>query len=209
MEKVIVAVITAVLFSIFSIKAQDTQVSWGTKAGVNSSTFRDQLEKEGGNSIDYQLNTGFFVGGLANIQLTEKLNLQPELLFSYRNIGVEIDGFNINDPYVVLDYKGVRKDYFLELPVMLRYDLFPKVYTEAGLQLGYLLHQKEDVKQSPYGTQDFEFEDYDRFDAGISAGLGLRLSAKLNLTGRYFYGLVERDNSVSSSAIYGGLEYKI
>ena len=207
MEKVIVAVITTMLFSIFSVEAQESRVSWGIKAGVNSATFRDQLELDGRNSIDYKLKTGFFVGGLASLELTEKLSLQPELLFSYRNTGIEIDGFSINDPNVYLDYRAVRKESFLELPVMLKYDVFQIFYAEAGLQLGYLLHQEEEVKQSPFGPHDPTSHNYDKFDAGISAGLGFRLSSKLNITGRYFFGLVERDNSVSSSVLYGGLEY--
>lgn len=207
MEKVLVAVVTTILFSIFSVEGQETEVSWGIKGGVNASTLRDRLEMDGRNSIDYKLKTGFFVGGLAKIDLTEKLSLQPELLFSYRNTDIEIGGFSINDPFLEMDYRAVRTESFLELPVMLRYDVFRIFYTEAGLQLGYLLHQKEEVEQSPFGPHDPEFEDYDRFDAGISAGLGFRLSSKLNLTGRYYFGLVERDNSVSSSVLSGGLEY--
>ncbi|WP_324719570.1 porin family protein [Salinimicrobium sp. HB62] len=207
MEKVLVAVITALLFLIFPAKGQEAEVSWGIKGGANASTFRDRLEMDGRNSIDYNLKAGFFFGGLAEVRLSNKLNLQPEILFSHRNTGIEIDGFNINDPNSELDYQAVRTESFLELPVVLRYDMFRIFYSELGLQLGYLLRQKEEVKQSSFGPHSSTFEDYDRVDAGISAGLGFRLSPKFNLTGRYLFGILKRDNSVSSSVIYGGLEY--
>lgn len=206
MEKVIVAVVTTVLCAVLNVNGQEKELAWGIKGGANYSTLWDRVEMDGRPRIDYHFKTGFFLGGFANLPLSPKWELQPELLFSQRNIGIEIGGFRSSD-MIITNYEALRTETFIDVPVMFRYKAFRKLFFEAGPQLGILLNQKEEIKNSPYGNSELSPYDYDKFDAGVSVGLGYSLNSQFALNLRYFQGLIKRDESVDSQVFNLGVEY--
>ena len=206
MERVIVAVVTSLLCAILNVNGQEKELAWGLKGGANYSTLWDRLEIDGQPGIDYQFKTGFYVGGLANLPLSQKWELQPELLFSQRNIGIELGGFI--GPHVISDnYKAVRTETLLDLPIIFRYKALSKIFLEAGPQFGFLLDQKEEVKESPYEDRELSSFDYDKFDAGLTVGVGYSFSPQFALSLRYLQGLIKRDRSVNSQMFNLGVEY--
>ena len=206
MEKVIVAIVTAILCSIFSSKAQESDLTWGIKGGANYATLWDRVEMDGPPGINYQYKAGFFVGGFVNILLSERFKFQPELSFSHRESGIDIIGFN--RPVLYSDrYKATRIESVIDLPAIFRYRAFNRVFLEAGPQLGFLIKQEEEMEESPFGTEDINFEEYDKVDAGLAAGVGVNFSSRLAINARYFQGLIKRDNSVNSSVLNIGMEY--
>jgi len=68
-------------------------------------------------NVDILNGTGFFIGALADIEATDKLNIQPELL--YASIGSE----------------GV-----IIIPIMAKYYVAEKLNLQAGPQLDYVLN---------------------------------------------------------------------
>ena len=57
MEKVIVAVVTAILCSIFGSKAQESDLKCGAKGEAHSSTSWDRVEMHSRPGINYQYKT--------------------------------------------------------------------------------------------------------------------------------------------------------
>lgn len=206
MKKITVTVFIALLCSVLSAEAQDNPINWGIKAGVNQSTLWDRLELDGRPGIEYHSKTGFYVGGMANLSLSEKWDVQPELLFSLRRTGIEVGGF-IGPEVNGNRYRATRTESVIDLPVLFRYYGFGKIFFEAGPQLGYLLKSQEEVEENPFDSDEGGFESFDKFDAGVAAGLGVKINAHFSVNARYFHGLVERDNSVNSMVINLGLEY--
>lgn len=210
MYRKIIIPITIILGTIINCEAQETSPAWGAKAGANSATFWNRMELDGQPGFDYSAKTGFFLGGFVNYSISDKIALQPELLFSYRNTKIQTGIIYTNDPTGPNDshYIATLRESTLDLPVMLRYSLFRSLFLEAGPQLGYILNRKEEVEENPYGPYDPEATITDRFDAGFAAGLGVNLSSNLTINARYFSGLLKRENMISSSVLNLGMEYK-
>jgi len=100
----------------FSVSAQDTK--FGVKAGVDLASVKVDLGPLGDASESY---TGFFVGGFANIGVSESFSVQPELL-----------------------YVSLPDDFsFLNIPVMAKFK-FDDFSVFAGPDLNYFLNAEED-----------------------------------------------------------------
>ena len=177
-------------FAAFAAVAFTTQaqVSFGAKAGLNLSTWTGDVE-------DLKMKPGFYVGGLANIAVSFRFRLQPELLVSAEGAGTKQGGPSLNTM-------------FINIPVMAQYYAFSGFYVEAGPQLGFLLSAKAkldgeslDIKET-LNTTNFAAS----FGAGYYIGHDLRLGARYNL------GLsnASKDggSKVNTSNISIGLHYK-
>ena len=79
MKKVLLSAIAVMAF--MSVSAQETR--FGVKAGLNLSTFTGDAE-------DAKSLVGFQVGGFAEIKLTDKFAIQPEVLFSTKELNLRI-----------------------------------------------------------------------------------------------------------------------
>ena len=120
MRKIILSSIL-VISALFTANAQDenttsTDASFGIKAGYNSFIARASAD---GNSASAS-TSGFYVGVFADIQISEKFNIQPELQY----ILISDDGENGN---------------ILNIPIMAKYKVAEKFSLLAGPQLDYIL----------------------------------------------------------------------
>nr|WP_294934266.1 porin family protein [uncultured Flavobacterium sp.] len=160
------------------------RIKLGPKAGVNIATL---------SADDTKSLVGFHVGGFVEFMLTEKLALQPEVLYSAQ--GATADE---GDAEWKLGY--------INIPFMVKYDVFKGLNLEAGPQMGFLISAEDeagnDIKDS------FESTDF-----GFNLGLGYSLPMGLMLSGRYTIGLsdVVKDNttdSVKNGVIQASVGYK-
>ncbi|WP_299820417.1 porin family protein [uncultured Pontibacter sp.] len=176
--------------------AQAQTISVGPRVGV---TFA-QIHASGDNADELndaaESNTGFQVGAVSNIMLSELFSIQPELLFIQK-------GAKVGDS----DYFKLRTDY-LELPILAKVSFGPeqlKGFVTAGPTVGYWLSAKS---ISEIGgnkeSESYDFEDEDnRLEIGASFGVGVAYkvgAGELNLDVRYGLGF-------SSIAEYEG-DYK-
>lgn len=169
-------------FTFFAVNAQ-----FGVKFGVNlaSQTF----DPDGG--IDLGAKTGFLLGAVYNMGLTDNLSIQPELLWMQKGGTAEATGLGKTE--TVMNY--------LEIPIMARYTFGGEslgVYINAGPSIGFGLSGKQ---ENGGNETDVEFGGDDdqskRIDFAIGAGGGLTfgiagLSAFLDL--RYNLGLSSLTN---------------
>ena len=155
MKKLCLVAIIAI-FSLVSGNAQSTQ--FGIKAGVNFSQLSADVSGLGSGNSDSR--TGFFVGGVADIEVSEKFHVQPELLFSSEG-GDDIP-FN-----------------YINAPVIAKYYVAEGFNIQAGPQFGYLL--------SVDGETDLQGAN--RFVFSLDFGVGYDINDNFFAVARYDLGL--------------------
>ncbi len=137
----------------------DTETRYGFKAGINLSNY------SGSNLDDIQdgLNDsriGAVFGFLVDMHVAGKLRFQPEFLYSAQGS----------------KEKALRADY-LQIPLMLKYNLTDFLNIQAGPQVGFKIHEFEDS--------------FKNFDYAANIGFGLTILENVAVEARYSLGLAD------------------
>ncbi|MEO8515373.1 MAG: porin family protein [Flavobacterium sp.] len=161
-----------------NMTSKTSDVKFGIKGGVNfSNMYTDDVDDE-------NVLTGFTLGLFAKAPITNFIALQPELNFTTK--GSEL---TYNNAFAQGKAK-FRMDY-IEVPLLLVVNVTKNFNIHGGPYLAYLIHSS--VKNdSDVNSFDFENtlnnDDFNRFDAGLSGGLGFDFDM-LSFGARYNYGL--------------------
>ena len=209
-----------ILFLIFNnnAQAQDTDMTIGFKAGANYSSYTPRYIISGIEDVRYDRKFGFYLGGFVNFEISNDFRIQPELIFAVQgskfvNENLEIidsDGFNST----FVDFESNINESTIIIPIVAQYFVNENFYLEGGPQFGYIINRKEEIIKDPFSaftgtdTEPLDF-DYDKFDFGFTFGIGYKFSEKISINTRYFFGLIERNNTIKSSVFNLGIEYKI
>ncbi|RZJ31850.1 MAG: PorT family protein [Flavobacterium sp.] len=170
-------IFTAIALFAFAITANAQVFKIGIKAGPNFANLT-------GGEIQTKSRTSFHVGGAAEVGLTKKFSIAPELLYSSQ--GADVDGpgdFN-------LDYVAV--------PVLARiYLVEDKFSIDLGPQFSFL------VKDADQALND------EKFDFAVAGGLTLNVTKSLFAQARYVAGLTEasKDAEVKNSVVQFSVGY--
>lgn len=121
---------------------KNSKIRFGIKAGIN---FANIYEEETG--FDYGNRTGIHFGGMVQIPISKKIFFQPELLYS-------MQGSTAMIPEEETELT-MKMDY-INIPMMVKYNLFKRLNVEAGPQVGFLLSSKIVAN---YSDEDAFFED--------------------------------------------------
>lgn len=173
MKKSILFMAAFVLSTTFA--AAQEYVYFGIKGGVNFSTFSGDGFSD---FNDESARTAYHLGLLAEVPVSDRFSVQPEVLYSAQ-------GFDIIRREDNADIKH-QLDY-VNIPVLAKFYLTDGFSLEAGPQLGFVVND-----QIGDGDNDVNFYDDDRNDLDVSLGLGA--SYKFNnffLYGRYNAGLTD------------------
>lgn len=134
-------------------------VGVGIKAGVNFAN----VDAE---DVSTKSITSFHAGVYANLNLTDKFGVTPELLWT--GYGSEVEDVKFETTYI-------------SVPVMLRYKLIPLLHIEAGPQFNFLT------------KAEFDGDDYKdqlkKNDISACFGAGVNLPMGFNGGLRYVLGL--------------------
>tara|TARA_B100001146_G_scaffold222761_1_gene235851 strand:- start:61466 stop:62110 length:645 start_codon:yes stop_codon:yes gene_type:complete len=182
MKKYVLLVATTLIFGTSTMIAQDVKL--GAKAGVN-------FAKLSGEALeDADGRTGFHVGFLAEIPLSERFAIQPELVYSQQ-------GLQSKESFDGTEFETKVKLDYLNVPVMAKFYLIDGLSIEAGPQFGFNINAKQELEVTGGDTDgDFEItgeddikDEVSGFDLGIGGGLAYQLDNGLFFQGRYIYGL--------------------
>ncbi len=149
------------LVSIFSFIITLTFAQFGIKGGMNFSSFTFS-------NAEYK--TGFHIGGVYKKPLNEKLFFQPGVLFTS-------DGAKLTD---AVSGKTNVNMYSLETPLLMTFR--PEISGQAkllldfGFYLRYGLFGKTISEVDNITYKYNTFEEYERFDLGLSLGAGTKLN---------------------------------
>lgn len=159
------------------------EVRMGIKGGVNFANI-------GGDNTDgLDGLTGFHLGGLVEIPVTERFAVQPEVLYSAQGAKREITR-SFGD--VSFKATGKTKLDYINIPILAKYYLVDGLAVEAGPQVGFLVSANSKSELDLNGIdpdiansieQEFESGDIDISDQtqGIDFGLALGASYRLNM----------------------------
>jgi opacity protein-like surface antigen len=182
MKKIILSAVAVLAFGF-----TNAQVKFGAKAALNVATLNGDIE-------DASSLIGFQIGGFAEIKVSEKFAVQPELMYSAQGTSGDDADINLN---------------YLNIPVMAKFYVADAFSLEAGPQIGFLLSAKGDGED----MKDF----FNSTDFGLNLGAGYDFTENLTAGLRYNFGLsnaadfgdiFEEEVSVNNAVLSVSLGYK-
>ena len=159
------------------LHAQDNNVNteFGVKGGFNmSNLYNDDADDE---NILYGFNAGVY----ATLPISDFVAIQPEILFTTKGSELEYN----ND---LLSGNAKFKLNYIEVPLLVRVNITKNFNVHAGGYASYLVSSKVTGSGDIDFDQDIDTDDLNKFDAGISAGLGVDFNP-ISIGLRYNYGL--------------------
>lgn len=179
--------------------------NFGVKAGYNYST----LSGETSSISTIEGLSGFYIGGLVELPISNMLSIQPELIFSRQGVDLRQGLKNLS---IRTDTSEIRLDY-LNIPVMAKVNLGP-IFLEGGVQFGFLVNKPkvDSYIANVYLRNLLDKDSYNSFDFGVGAGLGVKLNQHFFVETRYTYSLTNvfdpNDKHFKSSLISDGDNFK-
>ena len=200
MKKIAFLIIIAV-YGLSQVHAQN----FGVKAGYNYST----LSGETSSISTIEGLSGFYIGGLVELPISNMLSIQPELIFSRQGVDLRQGLKNLS---IRTDTSEIRLDY-LNIPVMAKVNLGP-IFLEGGVQFGFLVSKPkvDSYIANVYLRNLLDKDSYNFFDFGVGAGLGFNLNRRLFVEARYTHSLTNvfdpNDNLFKTSLISNDNNFK-
>jgi len=189
--------IIAIVFSIFIVLPAISQVNFGLKLGLNTtSVTMDDLNTITSAGTMYTVeklkgaNFGIHGGLFVRLKIS-KLYIQPELLLSTRTNEYTVTNItNLTHP---LDSTVIQKFTKLDIPVMIGFKLGP-LRLNAGPSASLLLNSPADLIKDP------KFKTiYSNLTFGYQAGVGIDLLNKLTIDLRYEGSLQKYQNKIENA----------
>ncbi|SFC85984.1 porin family protein [Flavobacterium phragmitis] len=161
-----------------TLHAQDNNVNteFGVKGGFNMSnlTKDDNVDD---NNILYGFNAGLY----ATLPISDFVAIQPEILFTTKGTEYEYNNaFGSGNTKFKLNY--------IEVPLLVRVNVTKNFNIHAGGYASYLVSSKVTGSGSIDFNEDIDTDDLAKFDAGVSAGIGVDFNP-ISIGLRYNYGL--------------------
>lgn len=181
----------AVLCVTYSLQAQDGELRYGAKAGLNIC----KITGIGGQGLLWRPHFGAF----AEYSINEKFKIQPEAVFSWQG------SYDYNWDYAPGNQDGKFKYVYLNLPIMAKYYVIDNLALLAGLQIGinlsarYKYVESKHVDNINYQTKLMEL--------GIAFGASYNINEQFDVAFRYNYGLtdhsthIDRDNTAFHNSV--------
>jgi len=213
-----ILLIVAVLFS--SVSFAQTTPSFGVKAGILSSGIRGDAVDNLNNILDFTKGgittkdyTGFFAGGYGSIPVTENFSIEPGIYYSLK--GYELDGsLNLKGlDFLGANAKAILQSQYVDVPLLLKGN-FGGFQIFAGPQISYLASANLKTTAGVLGinllnkTMDATSQ-FNRWNAGVTAGIGYQFSNGLNISASYDYGLSKMDANHSANAYNNAIKLGI
>ncbi|HET7361488.1 MAG TPA: porin family protein [Salinimicrobium sp.] len=172
--------VIAMLFMGTTFMTAQEYIMFGAKGGVNFSNFAG----DGFASFDEDSNarTAYHLGLVAEIPLSERFSIQPEVLYSAQGFDiVQIE--NGNDIEFQLDY--------ITIPVMAKLYIVEGLNIHAGPQFGFLVNSEIDYQPTnDAGDVPLDDENLNNFDMSLGLGAGYKFQSFF-VYGRYNAGLTD------------------
>ncbi len=193
-----ILLVAIVLFGYTAVNAQE-YVMFGAKGGVNFSTFSG----DGSNAFnDPKGRTSFHLGLVAEIPMSDKFSIQPEVLYSGQGYDIS-ERNNGNDIEYQLDY--------INVPVIAKFYVFEGFALEAGPQVGFLVNSEIDSDPSSVNDNNsisLNEDQFNKVDFGVALGASYKFRGGFFASGRYNIGLRDIYDDSFANNIFSGAEAK-
>lgn len=210
--------------TVTTVNNQKDPIRFGIKGGGNAASFNDQ---------DVSLNNqklGFHAGVFVNIPLSQKLSLQPEVLYNQLGSKSVLSSTNVTDGATTVKTKN---DYsttlnYVSVPLMLQMRPTKNFYIEAGPEFSYFINGKNKgesrVESTTAGvtsttttsvSETIDKDDIKKFNVGLGLGVGYDITHNLGINARYVNSLTnietnspKGDDALTNRVFQLGLNYK-
>lgn len=185
--------------------------SFGVRAGVTSSTMQGDAVNNLKDILDYtngavttSSHTGFFAGGNASIPVSDLVSIEPGLYYSQK--GYDMNGeLNLKGiEFLGINGKAKLTSQYIDLPLLLKLN-FNGLQLFAGPQVSYLTKADLRTTAGALGFNVFDktmdaTDQFNRWDAGVTGGIGYQFANGFNISAAYDYGLskVDANQNVNS-----------
>lgn len=193
MKKVILTAVAVFAFGFTNAQS----VKFGAKVGLNLATLSGDIDNA-------SPKVGFHVGGFAEIMISDKFAIQPELLYSTQGAQSEFSSTNFGDSYT----ESIKLNFsYINLPIMAKFYPTKKFSIEAGPQVGFLVSAKQKGSYTEVnggsvfsGSYNEDIDGLNNVDLGLNLGLGFNFTEKIGANLRYNLGLtdISKDSPNSS-----------
>jgi hypothetical protein len=155
----------------------------GAKAGINLATLTDS---------DGNLKLGFHAGGFAEFTISDRIAIQPELLYSTQGVSfsvrrVDFD-FNLN---------------YINLPVLLKINIAEGLKAEVGTQVGFLLSSEFEAEESGQSASISLKKGTKSIDVSAVVGLSYTFAEKFVVGARYNLGFTKVYDNAKVAELLG------
>ncbi|EHQ44036.1 porin family protein [Myroides odoratus] len=188
MKRMITSLLAIFAFSAISHaqtpeKSDKQDVRFRVKSGLNISNISDDS--------DSKSKAGFHIGAAAEIFVTDKFSIQPELQYSMQGAkgknDLLIEGVRVTNMQVNMNY--------INVPVMAKYYVAEGFSIQAGPQLGFLV-KAESTADLRLGNEKTSITNNiksmtNKVDFGLNFGVAYDLSFGLFFDARYNLGLTD------------------
>lgn len=178
--------------------------SFGVRGGLSYAGMRGDAVNNLKNMLDFANGmittndrTGFFAGGYASIPVSSLLSVEPAVYYSQK--GYELRGdLNVKGmDFLGANAKAKLNSQYIDVPVLLKADM-NGFQVFAGPQISYLV--KADLRTTA-GVLGFDLlnrtidasDQFNRWDAAITGGIGYKFANGFNVTASYDHGLSKVD----------------
>ena len=174
------------LFVAFVSNTNAQDVKFGIKGGLNVATLRI-------NNLDADSRLGFHFGAVAELELSDRFSLQPEILYSEF-------GAKETDETLKADY--------ISIPIMAKYYVVDGFSFEAGPQFSFLVNDELEVV-GPVGGAVLNPQ-VKNFDFSLNLGMGYQFKGGIFFQTRYNLGLtnVQDNPDVKNGVLQLSLGYQ-
>ncbi|MBS1738669.1 MAG: PorT family protein [Bacteroidetes bacterium] len=185
------------------------------KVGIDAGATYSTVQGDAAKSLNGLLNLtngiastrnhlGFYAGLNADIPIASNISLAPGVMYSQK--GYEFSGSfspkGLN--FIGADAKAVLQTNYIDVPVLLKAKL-EGLQVFAGPQISYLTNASLKTTAGVFGVNLLNktidaTSQFNKWDAGVTIGLGYEFTNGLYISGSYDYGLQKIDASKSLDA---------
>jgi hypothetical protein len=190
--------------AISTLAMAQAKPSFGLRGGITSSTMKGDAVNSLNSLIDYtngkvttHPHTGFYGGAYASIPLGNTVSIEPGVYYAQK--GYEMKGeLNVkNMEFLGINGKAELQSHYIDMPLLLKVDI-GGLQVFAGPQVSYLAQADLRTTAGVLGFNVFNrkmdaTEQFNRWDAGITGGLGYQFANGLNIRASYDHGLSKVD----------------
>lgn len=148
--------------------------------------------------IDMESGVGLQVGATAQFDVIDKLSFNPELLFSWRNSSMEMEMPNFLGELTMgetITMETSLSEMAIDIPLLMRYEVIPSLFIQAGPQVNYVFSSKATTKISTSaGSEESDpvdvLDSRNQLELGLTGGIGYKINSQIAVDLRYQYGLL-------------------
>lgn len=204
-----ILLILSVITSTFAF-AQSTS-SFGVRAGLSSASIKGDAVSNLKNLLDFTNGmvatsdrNSYFAGAYVSIPVTDVISVEPALYYSQKGYSLKGE-LNVKGmEFLGINAKAQLQSQYIDLPVLVKANV-GGLQLFAGPQVSYLA--KADLRTTA-GILGFNLlnskmdatNQFNRWDAGVTAGIGYAIAKGVNITAAYDHGLTKVDAGKNLSA---------